>query len=112
MLTWTGPRSAIAISNAREVSSAMRSGEFTCTCHFVILEKMGICSVSWKPPRPMVMLPDSGVIAMTGEREKIVRIHIGRAHDSEGVFDTLRDQRFDKRFAGRHLELARRDRSF
>jgi hypothetical protein len=33
----------------------------------VIFEKIGSCSVSWKPPRPNVPLPVSGVITTTGE---------------------------------------------
>ena len=67
MFTCTGPRSARARLKAREVSSAMRSGRFTWTCHLVILEKIGICSVSWKPPWPIVEVPLSGVIITTGE---------------------------------------------
>ena len=45
----------------------MRLGALTCTCHLVILEKIGICSVSWNPPSPIVRLPDSGVMHTTGE---------------------------------------------
>ena len=45
----------------------MRSGRFTCAWNFVILEKIGICSVSWKPPMPIVALPVSGVMQTTGE---------------------------------------------
>ena len=45
----------------------MRARLFTCTCHLVILEKIGICSVSWKPPSPIVRLPVSGVMTTTGE---------------------------------------------
>ncbi len=67
MLICTGPRSAIAIVNARWVSSAIRSGRLTWAWNLVIFEKIGIWSVSWKPPRPIVELPVSGVIATTGE---------------------------------------------
>ena len=45
----------------------MRSARFTCVWKRVMREKMGIWSVSWKPPSPAVMVPASGVIATTGE---------------------------------------------
>ena len=67
MLIWTGPRSASARSSAREVSSAIRSGRLMWVWNLVIFEKIGICSVSWKPPMPIVALPVSGVMQTTGE---------------------------------------------
>ena len=67
MLIWTGPRSASARSRAREVSSAIRSGRLMWAWNLVIFEKIGICSVSWKPPMPIVALPVSGVMQTTGE---------------------------------------------
>ena len=67
MLSCAGPISSIARSNARPVSSAMRALLLTCAWYFVIFEKIGSCSVSWKPPRPSVALPVSGVITTTGE---------------------------------------------
>ena len=67
MLICTGPRSASAMSRAREVSSAIRSGRLIWVWKRVILEKIGICSVSWKPPMPIVALPVSGVMQTTGE---------------------------------------------
>ena len=67
MLSCVGPSSSSARSNARPVSSAMRARLFTCAWYFVIFEKIGSCSVSWKPPRPSVMLPVSGVTTTTGE---------------------------------------------
>ncbi len=45
----------------------MRPGPLTWAWYLVILEKIGSCSVSWKPPRPMVFEPVSGVMATTGE---------------------------------------------
>ena len=66
MLTCVGPSSSIARSNARLVSSAIRALLFTCAWYFVIFEKIGSCSVSWKPPRPSVDEPVSGVIITTG----------------------------------------------
>jgi hypothetical protein len=66
-LSCTGPISRIARSNARLVISAIRFGLFTCAWNLVIFEKIGNWSVSWKPPRPSVIDPVSGVIATTGE---------------------------------------------
>ncbi|MCY1522830.1 hypothetical protein D9M68_577020 [compost metagenome] len=66
MFSWVGPRSARALSNALAVNSAMRSERFTCAWYLVMREKIGNCSVSWKPPRPMPEVPVSGVIATTG----------------------------------------------
>ena len=57
----------MAMVKARWVSSAMRSGRLTWAWNLVILEKIGIWSVSWNPPRPMPALPVSGVMATTGE---------------------------------------------
>ena len=62
MLSCVGPISSRARSNARPVSSAIRARLLTCAWNFVIFEKIGSCSVSWKPPRPIVALPVSGVI--------------------------------------------------
>ena len=45
----------------------MRALLFTCAWYLVILEKIGSCSVSWKPPSPKVIDPVSGVITTTGE---------------------------------------------
>jgi len=45
----------------------MRPLLFTCPWYLVIFEKIGSCSVSWKPPRPSVLEPVSGVITTTGE---------------------------------------------
>ena len=45
----------------------MRFGLFTCPWNLVIFEKIGSCSVSWKPPRPIVAEPVSGVMNTTGE---------------------------------------------
>ena len=67
MLSWVGPRSLSARSKQREVNSARRSGRFTWAWNLVIFEKIGIWSVSWKPPMPWVALPVSGVITTTGE---------------------------------------------
>ena len=67
MLSWAGPRSLMAMSKQRAVSSAMRGCLETWAWYLVILEKIGSCSVSWKPPRPMVAVPVSGVITTTGE---------------------------------------------
>ena len=36
------------------------------TWYLVIFSKKGSCSVSWKPPRPWVLEPVSGVITTTG----------------------------------------------
>ena len=52
MLSCVGPISSSARSNARPVSSAIRARLLTCAWNFVIFEKIGSCSVSWKPPRP------------------------------------------------------------
>ena len=51
---------------ARELL-AIRVRLFTCAWYLVVSEKIGSCSVSWKPPRPMVPLPVSGVTTTTGE---------------------------------------------
>src|SRR5947207_8441055 len=67
MLSCVGPSSRCARSNARPVSSAMRALLFTCAWYLVILLKIGSCSVSWKPPRPSVIDPVSGVMQTTGE---------------------------------------------
>ena len=56
----------MALSKALAVNSAMRSARFTCAWYLVMREKIGNCSVSWKPPRPMPDVPVSGVIATTG----------------------------------------------
>ena len=45
----------------------MRALLLTWPWYFVIREKIGSCSVSWKPPRPSVALPVSGVTTTTGE---------------------------------------------
>ena len=45
----------------------MRATLFTWPGYLVILEKIGSCSVSWKPPSPMVPEPVSGVTTTTGE---------------------------------------------
>ena len=52
---------------------------FTWPWYLVILEKIGSCSVSWKPPRPMVPEPVSGVTTTTGECAQIGRR--GRGHE-------------------------------
>src|SRR5579883_25741 len=44
----------------------MRSGRLTCTCHLVIFEKIGSCSVSWNPPRPTDIVPTAGVTTTIG----------------------------------------------
>ena len=67
MLSCVGPISSSARSNARPVNSAMRALLFTCAWYLVILEKIGSCSVSWKPPSPSVTEPVSGVTTTTGE---------------------------------------------
>ncbi len=67
MLSCVGPSSRWARSNARPVSSAIRVRLLTCAWYLVTREKIGSCSVSWKPPRPMVALPVSGVMTTTGE---------------------------------------------
>ena len=67
MLSCVGPSSSSARSKARPVSSAIRALLFTCAWYLVIFEKIGSCSVSWKPPRPSDMLPVSGVTTTTGE---------------------------------------------
>ena len=66
MLIWAGPISSMARSKQRAASSAMRCGPLTWTWNRVIFEKIGNCSVSWKPPRPMVVLPVSGVMTTSG----------------------------------------------
>ncbi len=45
----------------------MRAWLLTCAWYLVILEKIGSCSVSWKPPSPSVIEPVSGVTTTTGE---------------------------------------------
>ncbi|OHC82799.1 MAG: hypothetical protein A3G73_04455 [Rhodospirillales bacterium RIFCSPLOWO2_12_FULL_67_15] len=67
MLICTGPRSAMAMSNARPIISGIRSERRMSAWYLVILEKIGIWSVSWKPPRPMELDPVSGVMHTTGE---------------------------------------------
>ena len=67
MLSCVGPISSSARSNARLVSSAIRALLLTCAWYLVIFEKIGNCSVSWKPPRPSVIEPVSGVMTTTGE---------------------------------------------
>jgi len=42
-------------------------GWLTCPWYLVIFEKIGSCSVSWKPPSPIVREPVSGVMNTTGE---------------------------------------------
>ena len=37
------------------------------TFHFRLTSNIGSWSISWKPPRPLVIVPASGVRAMTGE---------------------------------------------
>jgi hypothetical protein len=66
-LSWQGPISSIARSKQRPAISAMRLGLFTWPWNFVIFEKIGNCSVSWKPPSPSVIEPVSGVMNTTGE---------------------------------------------
>ena len=65
------------------VSSAMRALLLTCAWYLVIFEKIGSCSVSWKPPRPSVALPVSGVIdddrRMRPERGRGRRDEVGDA---------------------------------
>ena len=41
--------------------------------------------------------------ADAGGREKVERVHVGRADDAEHVLDAVRDQRLHEGFAGRHL---------
>ena len=67
MLSWVGPISSMARSKQRAAISAMRRGLLTCPWYLVIFEKIGSCSVSWKPPSPMVIEPVSGVMKTTGE---------------------------------------------
>ena len=67
MLSWHGPISSIARSKQRAAISAMRFGLETWPWYFVIFEKIGSCSVSWKPPSPIVVEPVSGVMNTTGE---------------------------------------------
>ena len=67
MLSCVGPSSSIARSKQRAAISAMRFGLLTCPWYLVIFEKIGSCSVSWKPPRPIVIEPVSGVMNTTGE---------------------------------------------
>ena len=52
---------------ARWVNSAMRAWLFTSTWYLVIFSKIGIWSVSWKPPRPSPPIPACGVMQTTGE---------------------------------------------
>ena len=67
MLSCVGPRSFIAISKHRAVISAIRDGLLTWPWYFVIVSNIGSWSASWNPPRPLVRVPASGVIATTGE---------------------------------------------
>ncbi len=67
MLSCAGPISSMARSKQRPAISAMRFGLLTCPWYLVIFEKIGSCSVSWKPPSPIVMEPVSGVMNTTGE---------------------------------------------
>ena len=67
MFSCVGPISSSARSKQRAVISAMRFGFMTWPWYLVIFEKIGSCSVSWKPPRPSVIEPVSGVITTTGE---------------------------------------------
>src|SRR3990172_4290590 len=41
-----------------------------------------------------------------GKRKKVMRVHVGGADDAKAVFYALRNQRFDKSFAGRHPDFA------
>ncbi len=66
MLTCVGPISDIARSKARAVSSAIRLGLLTCAWYLVNSWNIGSWLASWKPPRPMPMVPDSGVTMTTG----------------------------------------------
>ena len=62
-----GPISDKARSKQREVYSAIRLGLFTWPWYLVNSWNIGSWWHSWKPPKPMVMVPASGVIITTGE---------------------------------------------
>ena len=67
MFSCAGPISSIARSKQRAAISAIRFGLATWPWYRVIFEKIGSCSVSWKPPSPIVSEPVSGVMNTTGE---------------------------------------------
>ncbi|MNN74873.1 hypothetical protein D3C81_1911160 [compost metagenome] len=52
------------------------------------------------------LLVHGGHETNAGGGKQVQRIHEGRTDNAEYVFDALRDQRFDKRFAGGHVLLA------
>ena len=56
-----------ARSKQRAVYSAMRLGLLTWPWYLVNSWNIGSWLASWKPPRPMPMVPVSGVIMTTGE---------------------------------------------
>ncbi|MNN36315.1 hypothetical protein D3C81_1502080 [compost metagenome] len=66
MFNCVGPISALARSKQRAVNSAMRAGLVTWPWYLVNSWNIGSWLASWKPPRPMPMVPASGVTITTG----------------------------------------------
>ena len=66
MLSWVGPISLIARSKQRAVNSAIRLGLLTWPWYLVNSSNIGSWFASWKPPRPMPIVPVSGVTMTTG----------------------------------------------
>ena len=66
MLSWVGPISDRARSKQRAVISAMRRSLLTWPWYLVNSSNMGSWLVSWKPPRPIPIVPASGVTITTG----------------------------------------------
>ncbi len=66
MLSCVGPISEMARSKQRAVNSAIRFGLTTWPWYLVNSWNIGNWLASWKPPRPMPMVPVSGVTMTTG----------------------------------------------
>ena len=66
MFSCVGPISLIARSKQRPVYSAIRAGWVTWPWYLVNSWNIGSCLHSWKPPRPIVIVPVSGVTITTG----------------------------------------------
>ncbi len=66
MFNCVGPISDMARSKQRPVYSAMRAGCVTWPWYLVNSSNIGSWFASWKPPRPMLIVPVSGVMMTTG----------------------------------------------
>jgi hypothetical protein len=105
----------------------MRSGEFTCTCHLVIFEKIGHGGHEIGDAGPVlgdadrraagdarvavghvrrVLLVGHAHQPDAGAGKEVERVHVGRADDSEHVLHLVRHERFDERLRRRHAHLA------